>query len=443
MSEVVRIGGGAGYLDDRIEGAVELLKNGKLDYVMLDYLAERTLAILQEAKQAGGVGFAADLERRMLEILPPAAERGVKIVSNLGGADPAGAAAVVREVADSLDFKDLKIAVVEGDDVADLVQELDPVLAETGEPFSRLDKELTSANAYIGAFEMAAAIGAGADVVLAGRAADPALALAPLINAFGWSPEDLDRLALGTMAGHLIECAGQVTGGQFADGAAREVPDLDRLGFPIAEVGEDAIVITKAPGTGGRVDRHTVLSQLLYELGDPSAYITPDVTPDITAAQITELGSDRVRFEGVRGKPRPETLKVLCGVDNGYLAVSEIVYGGYNAVARARLSAEVLRKRLHRDRQLSNLPTRMDIVGVDSVYVAGPPMEDTRDVRLRVAVRAPDRETAARATRETEAMGINGPAGGGGKTHSIRHTVRTYACFIDREKITPAWRMVA
>ncbi|HJO68790.1 MAG TPA: acyclic terpene utilization AtuA family protein, partial [Rhodospirillales bacterium] len=199
MSEVVRVGGGAGYLDDRIEGAVELLERGELDYVMLDYLAERTLAILQEAKQAGGVGFAADLDRRMREILPPAASRGVKIVSNLGGADPAGAAAVVREVADSLDFKDLKIAVVEGDDVADLVRELDPVLVETGEPFSHLGKELISANAYIGAFEMAAAIGAGADVVLAGRAADPALALAPLIHEFGWSRDDLDRLALGTM----------------------------------------------------------------------------------------------------------------------------------------------------------------------------------------------------------------------------------------------------
>lgn len=443
MANPLRIGGGAGFLDDRIEPARDLLENGDLHFLMLEHLAERTLALLQEARRSGRPGHVGNLRERMEALLPPAAERGVRIVTNLGGADPGGAAAVVRSVAAEKGLGHLKIAAVEGDDVTELVRALDPVLDETGERLSALGTPLISANAYIGAFEMKDALDAGADMVLAGRVADPALAVAPLAHYFGWGPDDHDALALGTMAGHMLECAGHATGGNFADGGRRAVPGLDRLGFPIAEVDGDGVTITKTATTGGLVDRHVVRQQLLYELGDPADYRTPDVTMDITGVSATDDGPDRVRLSGVRGKPRPDRLKVLCGVDNGWLGVAEISYGGWNAAGRAELAGEVVANRLKRDGAVSNLPMRLDVIGVDSVFVMGGATGDERDARLRLCVRAPDRETAQRALAEFETLATNGPAGGGGKTQSLRRTIRTFATWLPREQVTPAWRMVA
>ena len=444
MTNMLKIGGGAGFLDDRIEPALDILENGDVDFLMLEHLAERTLALLQEAKRSGKPGHVANLRHRMETLLPPAAERGVRIVTNLGGADPTGAAELVRDVAAEKGLSHLKIAAVEGDNITELVRELDPVLEETGERLSRLGTPLLCANAYIGAFQMKAALDAGADVVLAGRVADPALAVAPLAHHFGWGPEEYDKLALGTMAGHMLECAGHATGGNYADGGMRVVPGLDRLGFPIAEVdnGNNSVVITKTTNSGGLVDRHVVRQQLLYELGDPGNYRTPDVVMDISDVEAVEAGQDRVHLSGVRGKERPELLKVLCGVDNGWLGVAEISYGGWNAAGRAKLAGEVVKKRLLRDPKISNLPLRVDLVGVSSVYLMGEPREDMYDARMRFCVRAPDKETAQHALAEAETLATNGPAGGGGKTQSLRRTIRTYAAYLPRDLIQPEWKMV-
>jgi len=442
MNNLLKIGGGAGFLDDRIEPALDILENGNVDFLMLEHLAERTLALLQEAKRSGKPGHVANLRHRMETLLPPAAERDVRIVTNLGGADPVGAAELVRKVCAERGLGHLKVAAVTGDDITELVRGLDPVLEETGEPLSRLGTPLICANAYIGAFEMKEALDEGADVVLAGRVADPALAIAPLAHHFGWKTNDYDKLALGVMVGHMLECAGHATGGNYADGGRRVVPELDRLGFPIAEVDETGVTITKTATSGGLVDRHVVRQQLLYELGDPSDYRTPDVVMDISNVVAMEQGPDRVHLEGVQGRERPELLKVLCGVDNGWLGTAEISYGGWNAAARAKLAGEVVTKRLRRDSKASNLPLRVDVIGVDSVFLFGEAREDMLDARLRFCVRAPDRETAQHALSEAETLATNGPAGGGGKTQSLRRTIRTYATYMPRERISPTWRMV-
>lgn len=438
----LRIGGGAGFLDDRLEPALDILEHGDVDFLMLEHLAERTLALLQEAKRSGKPGHVANLRHRMETLLPAAAARGVRIVTNLGGADPLGAAEFVRAIAAELGLGHLKVAAVTGDDITDLVRSLDPVLEETGDRLSALNTPLISANAYIGAFEMKAALDAGADVVLAGRVADPALAVAPLAHHFGWTESDLDELALGTITGHMLECAGHATGGNFADGGRRVVPNLDRLGFPIAEVSEGGVTITKTHTSGGLVDRHVVRQQLLYELGDPGDYRTPDVVMDITSVTAEESGKDQVHLSGVRGRARPEQLKVLCGVDNGWLGTAEISYGGWNAAARAKLAGEVVTRRLRRDRRVSNLPLRVDVIGVDSVFLFGDVREDMLDARLRFCVRAPDRETAQIALSEAETLATNGPAGGGGKTQSLRRTIRTYATYLPRDHVRPEWSMV-
>ncbi|MBL22270.1 MAG: ABC transporter substrate-binding protein [Rhodospirillaceae bacterium] len=442
MTDTLKIGGGAGFLDDRIAPALDILENSDVDFLMLEHLAERTLALLQEAKRSGKPGHVANLRHRMETLLPPAAERGVRIVTNLGGADPVGAAELVRQVAKEKGLDHLKIAAVTGDDVTELVRALDPVLVETGKKLSDLGTPLICANAYIGAFEMKAALDEGADAVLAGRVADPALAVAPLAHHFGWDPEDHDKLALGTMTGHMLECAGHATGGNFADGGRRVVPDLDKLGFPIAEVDESGVVITKTRTSGGLVDRHVVRQQLLYELGDPGDYRTPDVVMDISDVKAVDEGGDRVHLSGVKGRERPDQLKVLCGVDNGWLGTAEISYGGWNAAGRAKLAGEVVTKRLRRDNKVSNLPLRVDIIGVNSVFLFGEPQEDMLDARLRFCVRAPDKETAQHALAEAETLATNGPAGGGGKTQSLRRTIRTYATYLPREQVQPEWQMV-
>lgn len=438
----VRIGGGAGFLDDRLEPAIDILENGDVDYLMLEHLAERTLALLQEAKRSGKAGHVANLRERMAALLPAAAARGVRIVTNLGGADPIGAAELVRTVAAEQGLGHLKVAAVTGDDITEHVRTVDPVLEETGQRLSELETPLICANAYIGAFEMKAALDAGAHVVLAGRVADPALAVAPLAHHFGWREADIDKLALGTLTGHMLECAGHATGGNFADGGRRVVPGLDRLGFPIAEVSETGVTITKTTTSGGLVDRHVVRQQLLYELGDPSNYRTPDVVMDISEVVATQQGQDRVHLAGVKGRERPDELKVLCGVDNGWLGTAEISYGGWNAAARAKLAGEVVTQRLRRDRRVSNLPLRVDVIGVDSVFLFGDVRDDMLDARLRFCVRAPDRETAQIALSEAETLATNGPAGGGGKTQSLRRTIRTYATYLPRKDVRPEWKMV-
>jgi len=336
----------------------------------------------------------------------------------------------------------MKVAAVTGDDVTELVRTSDPVLLETGEPFSKLGTDIISTNAYLGADAIAAAYAAGADVIVTGRVTDSALALGPVMATLGWEADDYDAMACGVLAGHLLECGGQATGGYFAEPGLKEVEGLDRIGFPIAEVRNDrSIVITKPPGSGGRIDRHTIVEQILYEMHDPGAYITPDVTLDVTTLDLAETGTHQVTLTGARGHTRPDTLKVLVGVDSGVLAEIEISYGGINADKRARLAAEIIRTRAVRNPMLGNQTIQYDLIGVSSVW---PETEErpSRDVRLRVAARVPDQRAANELVTEVESLYVNGPAGGGGVRIATRPTIRTYTAFVPRAKVTPRWAFV-
>jgi hypothetical protein len=260
--------------------------------------------------------------------------------------------------------------------------------------------------------------------------------------ALGWQPDDNDAMACGVLAGHLLECGGQATGGYFAEPGLKDVPDVDRIGFPIAEIRNDrSITITKPPGSGGRIDRHTITEQILYEMHDPAAYLTPDIALDVTALDLAESGENEVRLTGARGHKRPDTLKVLIGVDSGVLAEIEISYAGINCEARARLAADIIAKRAARDPMLGNQTIQYDLIGVNSAW-PGETGHNVRDVRLRVAARVPDQVAADRLITEVEALYVNGPAGGGGVRFASRPTIRTYTTFVPREKVAPRWDFV-
>jgi len=440
-SVAIRIGGGSGFLNDRADAALELVERGNIDVLMMETLAERTLALLHVARRKGGKGYWESLEGRLEILLPALAKHRTKFVTNAGGAAPVECARMVARMARERGIG-LKVAAVTGDDVTDLVRASDPLLAETREPVSKLGTDIICTNAYLGADAIAAAYAAGADVIVTGRVTDSALALGPIMATLGWQADDESAMAAGVLAGHLLECGGQATGGYFAEPGLKDVPDIDRIGFPIAEVREDrSITITKPPGSGGRIDRHTITEQILYEMHDPGAYLTPDVSLDVTAVDLTETAPDEVRLTGARGKQRPDTLKVLVGVDSGVLAEIEISYAGINCEARARLAADIIKKRAARDPMLGNQTIQYDLVGVNSLWPGEGPNE-VRDIRLRVAARVPHQAAADRLITEVESLYVNGPAGGGGVRIASRPTIRTYTAFVPREKVTPHWDFV-
>ena len=433
--KTVRIGSGAGYAGDRIEPAVELATHGSLDYLVFECLAERTIALAQEARAKDpSRGFDPMLERRLEAVLPACRERGVTIVTNMGAANPASAGACARELAQRLGCLGLTIATVSGDDVYDVVMAGDFTVAETGGPVSALKDRLISANAYIGAEPIARALSQGAQLVITGRAADPSLFVAPLVHSFGWQPDEWAELGRATLVGHLLECAGQVTGGYFADPGRKDVDDLERLGFPIAEVPEHGpVIITKVSGTGGLVTEATCKEQLLYEIHDPSAYVTPDTVADFSRVTVTDVGHDRVAVAGATGRARPDVLKVSLGYRDGYIGEGQISYAGSGAVRRARLAAAVARDRLERS-GISRSDLRCDLIGVSALHGEGisAAAMDPYEVRVRVAARAASREAAQRIGDEVETLYTNGPAGGGGATRSVREVVAIASTFIPR-----------
>ena len=318
--KTIRIGAGAGFSGDRIEPAVELAERGKLDYLAFECLAERTIALAQLQKLANpALGYDPLLEARMRAVLPIARRNGVRIITNMGAANPWAAGQKVAAIAAELGVIGLKVAVVEGDDVTEVLRGSDLVLMETGERIADLGARLVSANAYLGVAGIVEALARGADVVITGRAADPALFLAPLVHAFGWALDDWEKLGRGTLAGHLLECAGQITGGYFADPGVKDVAGLARLGFPLGEIDADGrVVITKLDGTGGSVSLATCKEQLLYEVHDPEAYLQPDVIADFSGVAMQAVGTDRVSLSGARGKPRTGKLKVSVGYRDGF-----------------------------------------------------------------------------------------------------------------------------
>jgi hypothetical protein len=440
----IRIGSGAGYSGDRIEPAVELAERGDIQYLVFECLGERTVALAQQArmKDADG-GFDPLLEDRMRAVLPICAVKGIKLVTNMGAANPLAAARKTAEIAKALGLS-LKIAAVIGDDVLDACKDGDLPFMEIDGTMKQLGNRVLSANAYLGAAPMAEALSAGADVVITGRASDPALFLAPMIHAFGWAMDDWNLLGQGTVAGHLLECAGQVTGGYFADPGFKDVPGLARLGFPIGEVGEDgSLVITKVAGSGGTVTAATCKEQLLYEVHDPQRYIQPDVIADFSQVKIEQLAPDRVRVSGGRGTARPETLKVSVGYIDGYIGEGQISYAGPGAVARGRLALEIVRERM-RLTKVATSETRFELIGIDSLHGetlsvrAGDPYE----VRVRVTGRTESLREAVRIGNEVETLYTNGPAAGGGVTKSARDVVAVASVLLPRALATPSVQFV-
>jgi hypothetical protein len=436
----IRIGSGAGYSGDRIEPALELAEKGDIQYLVFECLGERTVALAQQARMKNAqTGYDPLLEGRMRAVLPVCASRGIRIVTNMGAANPPAAARKAAEIAGSLGLSALKIAAVIGDDVLEPCRERDLPIMEFDGTIGQLGNRLLSANAYLGAEPMVQALDAGADIVITGRASDPALFLAPMIHAFGWAMDDWDRLGQGTVAGHLLECAGQITGGYFADPPYKNVPDLARLGFPIGEVGEDgSLIITKVAGSGGAVTARTCKEPLLYEVHDPTRYLQPDVTADFSQVGVEELGSDRVRVSGGRGTRRPSTLKVSVGYVDGFIGEGQISYAGPGALARGRLALEIVRERL----KLTGVAAselRFELIGVDSLHGSqvSAHANEPYEVRVRVTGRTESPGEAVRIGNEVETLYTNGPAAGGGVVKSARDVVAVASVLLAREHVRP------
>lgn len=443
--KTIRIGSGAGYAGDRIEPAVELIEQGELDYIMFECLAERTIALGQLAKLADPTkGYNHLLEARMRRILEPAARKGVTIITNMGSANPVAAAETTAAIAGELGLTGLRIAAVTGDDItAGLTAHADKPVLELGGTLADLGDVVISANVYLGSEGILDALAQGADVIITGRCADPSLAIAPLVHEFGWTVDaNPDQFGQAVLVGHLLECAGQVTGGYYADPGHKDVPDLARLGFPLVEVAEDgSFVLTKVAGSGGLVTPDTCKEQMIYEIHDPSRYLTPDAIADFSRVTFTPAGPDRVACAGATSHGRPETLKVSVGYQDCYLGNGEISYGGSTAQARAELAAEVLRERFEIiGAELDEV--RYDLIGVNSLYgdkvmgaIDGAERVVPHEVRLRVCGRARDRATAALVGNEVEALYTNGPAGGGGATTSVAQIVSICSIFVPRDDV--------
>lgn len=434
----IRIGAGAGYSGDRIEPAVELAEKGEIDYLVFECLAERTIALAQRARmQDPDAGYDPLLADRMRAVLKPCSEKGIRIITNMGAANPLAAAAKVREIAQSMKLRGLKVAAVLGDDVLDTLRRGD-YMDDAGRPVSSLGERLLSANAYLGAQPLVDALAQGADVVITGRAADPSLVLAPLIYEFGWAMDDWHRLGQGTLAGHLLECAGQITGGYFSDPGYKDVAGLARLGFPIGEVSEDgSVVITKVEGSGGQVTAATCKEQLLYEIHDPGAYLTPDVIADFSGVRITEIGPDRVRIDGATGRARPPGLKVSIGYIDSYIGEGQMSYAGPGALARARLALAIVEERL-KITGVQASEVRYDILGVNALHgdLLSASHPEPYEVRIRVAGRTDSLREAVRIANEVESLYTCGPAGGGGATRSARDVVAVLSTLLPREAVT-------
>lgn len=429
----VRIGCGAGFSADRLDGAVDLARDGRLDALVFECVGERTLAFGHRDRRLDPAkGFNPQLEARLKAVWPLCIAGGCTIVTNMGVANPRRAA----EVAMALGVDGGRTAAVLGDDVTALIGPETPL--DGGRlSVADVDRELFGANAYLGSDALLPALEAGVSLVIGGRIADPALFLSVLRHSFGWAADDWPLLGAGTLVGHLLECGAQVTGGYFADPGHKEVPGLARVGYPLAEVAADGTFeLTKLPDAGGMVTAATVREQLLYEVHDPGRYLTPDVTADFSGVHLDDRGGDVVALSGADGTARPETLKVTVAFDGGFLAEGEVSYAGRGAAGRARLAGEVAEERLRRVHGFTE-ELRLDLIGVQSLHRHhdhGVAPEGT-DVRLRVAGRFRERERAEMLLWEVESLLCCGPAGGGGFRGRVTPSVVTHDAFLPRSEV--------
>ncbi|HEX8492682.1 MAG TPA: acyclic terpene utilization AtuA family protein [Pyrinomonadaceae bacterium] len=448
MREKIRIASGQGFWGDMLDAPVRQVEGGPIDYLMLDYLAEVTMSIMQKQRARDpSAGYARDFVPLMKQILPACVERNIRVTANAGGVNVEGCAAAVREVAQELGLKGkFKIGTVTGDDI---MERLDEMLSrgielrnmDTDEPLAKVRDRIQSANVYLGAWPMVEALNRGAQIVITGRATDTGLTLAPIIHEFDWKEDDWDRLSAGTIAGHIIECGAQSSGGN-CQYDWRNIPDLANVGFPIAEAASDgSFVITKHEGTGGRVNVPGIKEQLLYEMGDPHEYITPDCVADFTTIHLEDAGPDRVRVYGIKGRPATEFLKVSISYSAGYKAVGTLVYSWPDAYAKAQAADKILRARLERlGLRFEQILT--EFVGANATHghLAGEPSSDLAEVQLRVGVRSDDKKAVERFTKEIAPLILTGPPGvtgfAGGRP-KVEEIVAYWPALIPKNEIEP------
>ena len=440
--KTIRIGSGAGYAGDRLEPSLELIEKGNLDYISYECLAERTIAIGQQAKlKDPNKGYNGLLEHRMEKALPLAWKHKVKIITNMGSANPEAAARKCVEIARKHGLDGMKIACVTGDDILPIIDRYaDTEVWETHEPLSKLPGKIVSANAYMGVEGIVKALEQGADVVITGRVSDPAIFMAPMIHEFGWKEDDWDLLGKGTMVGHLLECGGQVTGGYFAEPGKKDVPGVGHLGFPLVEVSEDgSFFVTKVEGSGGMVTPDTCAEQICYEIHDPENYLTPDVVANFKQVKFVQDGPDKVAVSGATGKARTNTFKCSIGYKDCFIGDGEISYGGPGCLARAKLALEILKERLELVAPGQFDEMKFDLIGCNSIYW-NPDYQynEPSEVRVRVAGRAKTKEIADLVPNEVEALYTNGPAGGCGAVKRTREIVSVASILIDRNDVHPA-----
>ena len=444
LLQKIRIGAGAGFAGDRLEPAIELINRGILDFIVFECLAERTIARESLTLNRGlGTGFNPYLEERLEAALPRCEATHTKLVTNMGAANPRAAAEQANVIARNLMLKDCRAAVLLGDDVTHIISNKPGLnLMETNEPLESILPKLCSANAYLGADSILAAIQTGAPTIITGRVADPSLFLAPMLYSLGWSYDDYDKLAQGSTAGHLLECAGQVTGGYFADPKNITIPDLANLGFPFADVDSNGkVTISKLNDTGGRVDVATCSEQLLYEVGDPNCYITPDCILDITNTYFEKIGRDKILVHGSKAKPRTNSYKVSVGYFDGYLGDGQLSYGGPGAIERAKLADRVVRERLTLGGfQYKEL--RTDYIGLNSLYGNSNNSPELNEVRLRIAGKSDNKRAVEAIGREVSALYTNGPAGGAGDSKSIKEILAVKSVLLPRNLISPRIEIV-
>ena len=440
---MIRVANGQGFWGDWLEAPTRLVEQGPIDYLTLDYLAEVTMAVLEKQRQRNPeLGYATDFPPLMEHLAPGLKQKRIRVVTNAGGLNPRACAREVLRRAPGL-----KVAIVEGDAVTARIGEFVAkghrlTNLDTGESIDKIRDQILSANAYLGAFPLAQALATGADVVISGRCADSALVLGPAIHAFGWAADSWDLLAAGVTAGHIVECGAQTSGGN-SQVDWRHIPDLDEIGYPIAEMSADGtFVITKHAGTGGRVTSDIVKEQLLYEIGDPRSYLTPDVIADFTGLQLADAGPDRVRITGARGRERPPCLKLSINYAAGWKATGSIVYTAPDAIAKAQAADRIVRRRLEK-LGLSFDEIYTEYLGRNACHGgAAPRVSDVPEVQLRIGVRGPDRSAVDRFTREMAPLVLSGPPGatgyGGEGRPKVREVIGHWGALIPREEIRPS-----
>jgi hypothetical protein len=433
---VLRLGCGAGFSSDRLEPAIDLAEKGALDYLVFETIGERTLAFGHRDRQLDPKrGYNPQLAARMRGVLGHCKRNGTRIVTNMGVANVAAAAEVVVDVARAQGLSGLTVAAIEGDDVSDLIGPDTVLFDNHNKTVAEVGRPVVGANVYLGIDAIIPGLESGADVVITGRVADPSLFLSPLVHRYGWKRDDWQKLGQGTLVGHLLECGMQITGGYFADPGHKDVPRLAECGYPIAEVDERGnCIITKLADAGGMVTPRTVKEQLMYEVHDPAAYLTPDVTADFSRATVQEAGRDRVAVANGSGHKRPDKLKVTVGFDGGFFGEAGVSYAGPNATARAALARDILRERLAHRPGFEAL--RIDLIGINSLHAtAHGPRAESADVRVHAAIRSANRDDVATMLWEVESLLCCGPAAGGGYRGQITPSVITHSALIDRDAV--------